>query len=218
MIHSSINLLFICMIPLTRNILLYPKLYSFIETNYSNYLSNQDTSNLRLILNFIRNAPEFHPLTFAVVQPEFRSNLVDFLLRYIGDNSIEAYTARTRDLSMKAAWMKRVKATWVISVRDLYGLYNYIYWQPKVWRSSNQFLIIFLGNKVPVSWRDIFKILWKQYSVYKAVIISLEDDFQCLMKYMPFDNFQNDFGAVYKLCSKDFQGTVDRNALERLIP
>ncbi|XP_029036521.2 uncharacterized protein LOC114872928 [Osmia bicornis bicornis] len=207
MIHSSFNLLFICiMIPLTRNILLYPKLYSFIETNYSNHLSNQDTNNLKLILNFIRNDPEFHPLTFAVVQPEFQSNLVDFLLRYIGDKSIEAYTARDRDLSIKATWMKRVKATWVISVRDLYSLHNYIYWQPKLWRSSNQYLIIYLGKQVTLPWRDIFKTLWKQYSVYKAVIISVEDDFQCLMKYMPFDDFQNDFGAVYKLCPKDLQG------------
>ncbi|XP_012150346.2 uncharacterized protein LOC105663758 [Megachile rotundata] len=101
--------------------------------------------------------------------------------------------------------MQRFSLTWVIVVRDLYNLYIYIYWQPKLWTSSNRYLIIFIGNEVITSWRDVFATLWRKYGVYKAVVISAQDDYRCMMKYMPFDKRDDDYGEVGKLCPDYFK-------------
>ncbi|CAL7949914.1 unnamed protein product [Xylocopa violacea] len=179
---------------------IHDKFYYPIEAKS---LSRQQTENLSQMLNFIRESPEFQPCTFSVILPEFQSSFVDFFLRYIGENRVEAYKVRARDLSLKATWMERVQLTWIIVVPDLYSLNIGIYWQPKLWKPSNQYLIVYTGEKVNLPWRDVFAILWRKYNVYRAVVVSTSDDFRCLMRYKPFEVFKSSFGVACRLCLKN---------------
>ncbi|XP_076762253.1 uncharacterized protein LOC143430137 [Xylocopa sonorina] len=155
------------------------------------------------MLNFIRESPEFYPCTFSVILPEFQSSFVDFLLRYIVENRVEAYKVRARDMSLKATWMGRVQLTWIVVVRDLYSLNIYIYWQPKLWEPSNQYLIVYTGEEVNLPWRDVLTVLWTKYNVYRAIVISTSDDFRCFTTYAPFQVFKNSFGVACRSCFKN---------------
>ncbi|XP_054010934.1 uncharacterized protein LOC128893751 [Hylaeus anthracinus] len=180
----------------------YNELYSSTETKYLHQasLSSQKSQNLNLLLAFLLDSPEFRPLTLSIILPEFRSNEVDVLLRYSAENPILVYKIRARDLSLEATWMERSHLTWVFFVKDVFSLNIFIYWQPKLWQSSNQYLIFFNGRTTTVAWRDIFRNLWNKYSVYRAVIVSTEDNFDCLVRYAPFEVHDNEFGGVHKLC------------------
>lgn len=174
----------------------HDKFYSSIE---SKPLSSQETDNLRLVLNFIRQSPEFHPLTFSVILPEFQSSFIEFLLSYIGQNSIEAYKVRARDLSLKATWMNRLRLTWIFVVQDLSSFNIFVYWQWNLWKAGNQYLIIFTGKVVTTLWTEAFTNLWRKYDVHRIVVV--DDDFRCLTRYMPFEKRSNNgFGRVYKSC------------------
>lgn len=163
-------------------------------------LSDHENRNFRLMLDFIRDSPEFQPLSLSVILPEFRSSLADFLLKYATENTIEAYTARTRDLSLRGNWRNRSRLTWTFFVRDVYSLNIFIYWRQQLWRPGDQYLIIIVSKTATTPWGGIFKSLWRKYRVYRAVIVSLQDDFRCLSRYMPFDTRRSDFGVVQKLC------------------
>ncbi|XP_076480587.1 uncharacterized protein LOC117154984 [Bombus vancouverensis nearcticus] len=177
----------------------HDKFYSSIE---SKPLSSQETDNLRLVLNFIRQSPEFHPLTFSVILPEFQSSFIEFLLSYIGQNSIEAYKVRARDLSLKATWMSRLRLTWIFVVQDLSSFNIFVYWQWNLWKAGNQYLIIFTGKVVTTLWTEAFTNLWRKYDVHRIVVV--DDDFRCLTRYMPLEKrSNNDFGRVYKSCLKN---------------
>ncbi|XP_031825527.1 uncharacterized protein LOC116423914 [Nomia melanderi] len=162
--------------------------------------SAQEIGNLKTILNFIAESPEFRPLTLSVILPEFRSSFVDILLRYIGENSIEAYKIRSRELSRSPRWMDRARLTWIIVVNDVYSLYIFIYWQPRLWKPGNQYLIFVTSKKVSGHWRNALKKLWKRNKVYRAVVIPAQDDFGCLIRFAPFEVRAGDFGEIRKLC------------------
>ncbi|XP_053985500.1 uncharacterized protein LOC128879947 [Hylaeus volcanicus] len=180
----------------------YNEFYSSAETKYLHQapLSSQESQNLNLLLAFLLDSPEFRPLTLSIILPEFRSNAADVLLRYSAENPILVYKVRARDLSLEATWMERSHLTWAFFVKDVFSLNIFIYWQPKLWQSSNQYLIFFNGRTTTVAWRDIFRNLWNKYSVYRAVIVSTEDNFDCLVRYAPFEVHDNEFGGVHKLC------------------
>ncbi|XP_076284340.1 uncharacterized protein LOC143210929 [Lasioglossum baleicum] len=168
---------------------------------------NAEAENLKTILNFINESPEFGPLTLSVILPEFRSSFVDVLLKYASDTTIERsrsmfpiYKVRSRDLSSASAWMNRSHITWIIFVKDLYSLYVYTYWQPGLWKSSNQYLIFITSRRVVESWRNLLKKLWTKYRVYRAIIIPLNDDFECLVTFKPFEVYGEEFGDVERFC------------------
>ncbi|XP_017790661.1 PREDICTED: uncharacterized protein LOC108572853 [Habropoda laboriosa] len=170
------------------------------------------------MINFIRDSPEFRPLTFSVILPEFQSSLVDFLLEYIGQRSIEAYKVRARDLSLKTTWINRVRLTWVFVIHDLSSLNIFIYWQREIWKSGSQYLIVFSNEQVVLPWRTIFGNLWKKYRVYRIVFISVQDDYGCLMKYMPFEGFANGFGSVHRLClQRNSENSVENDLQEEVL-
>ncbi|XP_076656673.1 uncharacterized protein LOC143361286 [Halictus rubicundus] len=166
-----------------------------------------EAENLKTILNFVHESPEFRPLALSVILPEFRSSFVDFLLEYASEASIERsgsvfpiYKIRSRDLSSAISRMNRSQITWIIFVDDLYSLYVYAYWQPGLWKSSNQYLIFVTSRRVVERWRNLLKKLWTKYGVYRALIVPLHDDFGCLIRFRPFQIYGEEFGDVEKLC------------------
>nr|XP_033324120.1 uncharacterized protein LOC117219246 [Megalopta genalis] len=161
---------------------------------------DQETENLKRILNFINKSPEFRPLTLSVVLPRFRSSFVDFLLEYVNESSMEAFKVMFRDLSSTETLSNRTQLTWIIFARDLYNLYAYIYWQPGLWKSSNQYLIFITSRKVTLDWRGLLKTLWRKHRVYRIMIVSLRDKFRCLVGFRPFEIKDGEFGDVRKLC------------------
>lgn len=203
MLRSSTYMITLCTLLLLKSSISlkhsigHHKFYPSIETKP---VPAWESDNLRLMLDFIRESPEFRPLTFSLVLPEFQSSFVDFLLEYVRDNSIEAYKVRARDLSLKATWMERIHLTWIFVIHDLPSLNIFIYWQRELWKTRNQYLIVFTSYGFSTPWRDILRSLWKEYSVYRAIVISIDDDFGCLLRYMPFEVFENNFGDVHRLC------------------
>lgn len=175
----------------------YNKFCSSIENEL---LSSQGNDNLRQLLNFIRRSPEFHPLTFSVILPEFHSSFVELLLRHVAENSIETYEVRARDLSVRIPLMKRLQLTWILVVRDLSSLDVFIYWQSNLWKVRNQYLIIFTGKVATALWEPVFRNLWRRYNVYRVIVV--DDDFRCLTRYAPFEASDDGFGRAYKSCLK----------------
>ncbi|XP_076234962.1 uncharacterized protein LOC143179551 [Calliopsis andreniformis] len=214
MTHLTICLVFYITIlskPSTplRNISAYSALKWTIEATRPTPLTNHQGQTLKLMLTFINESPEFRPLTLSIVLPEFQSGLVDFLLRYITENSIETYIS-SKDLSLKDIWKDRI-LTWTFVIDDVHTLNIFIYWQQKLWKTCNQYLIVFTKKGVTVPWRNIFQQLWTKYRVYRVVVLSVQDNFRCLIRYMPFDGSQNDFGSVHKLCVDLFENFQNLN-------
>ncbi|KAK9304062.1 hypothetical protein QLX08_004440 [Tetragonisca angustula] len=200
MLHStyliSVGVLFLFKSVSAKHSRNYNKFCSSIEDKS---LSSRESDNLRQLLNFIRRSPDFRPLTFSVILPEFQSSFVELLLRHVGENSIETYKIRARDLSVKILWMKRLQLTWILVVRDLSSLDVFIYWQPNLWKVGNQYLIIFTGKAATALWQQVFRNLWRRYNVYRVIVI---DDFQCLTRYAPFEASDDGFGRAYRSCLK----------------
>lgn len=184
-----------------RNVCAYNTLKWTIETKPSPTLSSQESQNLKQMLNFIKESPEFRPLTLSILLPEFQSSAIEFLLRYVAENSIEAYTISTLDQPSKSTWMDRV-LTWTLIVRDVHSLNIFVRWKQELWKARNQYVIIFASKGVTVPWGDVFKHLWRKYRVYRAVALSVQDDFRCLLRYMPFDRGETEYGRIRKLCLK----------------
>ncbi|XP_076638212.1 uncharacterized protein LOC143350184 [Colletes latitarsis] len=209
MARSFVHLALVCIAFLTKS-------SSSLENGsiYRRYHpSIQKTQNLKQILEFIHESPEFRPPRMSIILPEFRSSIVDVVLNYIGQRETEVYKIRARDLTWKFTSIDKTRLTWTIFVRDLYTLNIFVHWQPKLWRSCNQYLIFFSGSEVKISWNDIFKNLWQKYGVYRAVIVPIQDDFNCLFRYAPFEIHDDDFGGVHKLCSKKSPSERSKNVL-----
>ncbi|XP_026669062.1 uncharacterized protein LOC108624593 isoform X2 [Ceratina calcarata] len=178
----------------------YSKLYDKLLTKS---LSTREVDNLKELLNFVQRSSEFHPLTLSIVRPEFRSDFLDFFLRYTTENSIESYIVRARDLSVTLASINNVRFTWILIIRDWASLNIFIYRQRNLWRSSNRYLIIFTNEGVKLPWRDALEKLWRKYNVYRALVFLSDEHFRCLLNYMPFEVFKYGFGSVRKLCLKE---------------
>ncbi|XP_078034971.1 uncharacterized protein LOC144469004 [Augochlora pura] len=172
---------------------------------------DQATENLKRILNFINESPEFRPLTLSVVLPRFHSSFVDSLVEHVNESSMKAFKVRSQDLSLAVTLLNRSQLTWIIFARDLYNLYSYIYWQPGLWKTSNQYLIIIPNRKVSLDWRGFLRKLWTKHRVYKTVIVSLHDNFRCLVGFKPFQINGEKFGDIRKLC---FQSVAAKGSEE----
>lgn len=167
----------------------------------NNQLSGQEIDNLGLVLNFIRQSPEFQPLTISVILTKFQSAPIDAALRYIRENSIQTYKVSTaRDPLKSCRWNNESEGiTWLFAIDHLDVIF--VYWD--VWNSNDQYLIVSTAGRAQagiVVWRDVFEKLWKRYHAYRVIVISADDDFRCMLRYKPFERHEDQYGVVYKTC------------------
>lgn len=169
----------------------------------NNHLSGRKIDNLGLVLNFIRQSPEFQPLTISVILTKFQSAPTDAVLRYIRENSIQTYKVSTTGEPVKSCCWKNNELegiTWLFTIDHFDVILVYREWH--VWNANNQYLIVFTGRS-PVGivlWRDIFETLWRRYHAYRVIVVSADDDFRCMLRYKPFERYEDGYGVVYKTC------------------
>ncbi|KAG7203004.1 hypothetical protein KM043_010132 [Ampulex compressa] len=166
----------------------------------SSLFSTRQMDNLKRALDYIRDSREFQPLTFSVILAEDHSSIADFLFAYMAENSINAYKVRANDFAFKCTWKYQIGLTWVFFIDDVRTLWSFIYLQPDLWISVNQYVIIVTNEKAIVPWRKIFEYLWFKYDVFKVIFIAMRDDFQCLLGYLPFNLIEGKYGGVRRLC------------------
>lgn len=160
-----------------------------------------ESENLKIILNYVRSKQEFYPSIFSLVSSDIRSNFVDLVSKYVASESIVSYKITMNNLSRRYTWQNRVDLTWIFIVDDIDVLKFFVREQDYIWKATNQYLVIITAPIPPVSPREIFQTIWKTYSVYRIVFISIQDDFRCLSRYLPFErNRQNEYGVVHKIC------------------
>ncbi|XP_011860392.1 PREDICTED: uncharacterized protein LOC105557692 [Vollenhovia emeryi] len=165
--------------------------------------------NLRIIVNYVHGAQAIHPSIFSLVSSDGRSSFVDVLSKYVASESIVSYKITTTDFSRKYTWQSRIDLTWVFIVDGMNILNSFVHEQSHIWKAPNQYLVI---DTAPNATRpgEVFEKVWKLYGVYRIVIISLEDDFRCLSRYLPFEkNRQNEYGVVRKVCLTGLTGRRD---------
>lgn len=175
-----------------------------------NYISRSaESENLRIILDYIRNMQKFYPSIFSLVSSDGRSRFVDLLSEYMASESIVSYKITTDDFSRKYTWQSRVDLTWIFIVDGTNILNAFVYEQSHIWKATNQYLVIVTTPNM--TWpREIFQTVWNIYGVHRIVIISIEDDFRCLSRYLPFEkNRRNEYGIVHKICLMDREDTID---------
>lgn len=175
-----------------------------------NYISRSaESENLRIILNYVRNMQKFYPSVFSLVSLDSQSSFVDFLSEYMTSESIVSYKMTTNDFSQKYTWQSHIDLTWIFIVDELNSLNSFMHEQTHIWKATNQYLIIVTAPNTTSS-REIFQTVWKIYGVYRIVIISIEDDFRCLSRYLPFEkDRRNEYGVVHKVCLMDREDNVE---------
>lgn len=168
-----------------------------------------EDENLRTILNYVRSKQIFSSSIFCLVSSDSRSNFVHHLSKYVASESIVSYKITTNNLSRKYTWQSRVDLTWIFIIDSMNILNYFVHEQSHIWKAVNQYLII-VTTPITISPREIFRTVWKIYGVYRIVIISIEDDFRCLRRYLPFEkNRQNKYGVIRKICLMDQEDSVE---------
>ncbi|XP_050450329.1 uncharacterized protein LOC126850906 [Cataglyphis hispanica] len=168
-----------------------------VESHSSRSTENE---NLKIILNYVRSKQKFYPSIFSLVSSDVRSNFADLVSKYIASESIVSYKITMNDLSRRYTWQNRADLTWIFIIDDINVLKFFVLEQSYIWKATNQYLVI-ITIPIPVVSRDIFQTIWKTYNVYKIVFVSIQDNFRCLSRYLPFEkNRQNEYGAVRKIC------------------
>ncbi|XP_077269589.1 uncharacterized protein LOC143901299 [Temnothorax americanus] len=186
------------------------KAYEMIVKNY--VPRSAESENLKIILNYVRGMQKFYPSTFSLVSSDGRSSFVDLLSRYVASESIVSYKITTNDFSLKYTWQSRIDLTWILIVDDGINILNsLVHEQSHIWKATNQYLIIVTTPTSTILPGEIFQVVWKTYGVYRIVVISIEDDFRCLSRYLPFEkNRRNgEYGVVRKVCLTDREDNVE---------
>ncbi|XP_071642182.1 uncharacterized protein [Temnothorax longispinosus] len=186
------------------------KAYKMIVKNY--IPRSAESENLKIILTYVRGMQKFYPSTFSLVSSDGRSGFVDLLSRYVASESIVSYKITTNDFSRKYTWQSRIDLTWILIVDDGMNIFNsLVHEQGHIWKATNQYLIIVTTPTSTILPGEIFQAVWKTYGVYRIVVISIEDDFRCLSRYLPFEkNRRNgEYGVVRKVCLTDREDNVE---------
>jgi len=173
--------------------------HKFAMRSYA--LNSQESENLKIILNYIQNKQDFYPSIVSLLFSDVRSNYADLVSNYIASKSIVNYKITIDDLSQNNAWQNRIDLTWIFVIDNINILNTFIYEQKHIWKTTNQYLIINTTPSITMLLREILQIMWKNYNIYKIVIISIQDDFQCLSIYSPFEkNRWDEYGIIRKIC------------------
>ncbi|XP_071567146.1 uncharacterized protein [Temnothorax nylanderi] len=187
------------------------KAYKMIVKNY--IPRSAESENLKIILNYVRGMQKFYPSTFSLVSSDDgRSSFVDLLSRYVASESIVSYKITTNNFSRKYTWQSRIDLTWILIVDDGINILNsLVHEQSHIWKATNQYLIIVTTPTSTILPGEIFQAVWKTYGVYRIVVISIEDDFRCLSRYLPFEkNRRNgEYGVVRKVCLTGREDNVE---------
>lgn len=161
---------------------------------------SMESENLKIILNYVRSKQEFYPSVFSLVTSDVQSNFIDLVSKYLASESIVSYKITMNDLSQKYTWQNRIDLTWIFIIDNI-NVLQFMRKQNYIWKATNQYLVIITAPIPLILSRDIFRTIWKTYSVYKIGFISIQDDFRCLRRYLPFErNQQNEYGVVRKIC------------------
>ncbi|RLU15656.1 hypothetical protein DMN91_011410 [Ooceraea biroi] len=172
--------------------------------------NSHENENLRIILNYIRDKQELSPSIVSLVFSDVRSNFVDLVSNYVGSEPIISYKITTDDLSQNDTWQNRIDLTWIFILDNINILNTFVHKQNHIWKTTNQYLIINIAPSIATLSQDIFQIIWKNYNVYKIVAISIQDDFQCLSRYLPFEKNQwDEYGVVRQICLMERENNVE---------
>jgi len=162
---------------------------------------SMEKENLKIILNYVRSKQEFYPPIFSLVSSDIQSNFVDLVSKYVASESIVSYKITMNDFSRKHTWQNRIDLTWIFFIDNINVLKFFMRKQNYIWKATNQYLVIITAPIPLILSRDIFQTIWKTYSVYRIIFVSIQDDFRCLSRYLPFEkNRQNEYGVVRKIC------------------
>ncbi|KAI4504574.1 hypothetical protein M0802_000124 [Mischocyttarus mexicanus] len=173
-------------------------------------LNIQRTENFKRILNYVRNSKEFQPFMVSLLLFDTKSNILESLLRQIAIDFIQSYRINANDFVSECTWKDQIQLTWILPINDLRYLRDFLH--EKLWKPRNQYLIIFVGEETSrKTWKKIFEELWLKYQVYRILVTSISDNFQCFLSYHPFDVIPNGFGKVRKLCFDDVKEYAMRN-------
>jgi len=125
--------------------------------------------------------------------------------------SIVSYKITINDFSPNYSWQNRIDLTWIFIVDDIDILNSLVYEQNHIWKATNQYLVIITAlTSAAISPREIFQTIWRNYSIYRFVLVSIRDDFRCLSRYLPFDrNHRNEYGIVRKICLTNQESNVE---------
>lgn len=168
------------------------------ESHSSRLMENE---NLKIILNYVRSKQEFYPPIFSLVSSDIQSNFVDLVSKYVASELIVSYKITINDFSRKHTWQNRIDLTWIFFIDNINILKFFMREQNYIWKATNQYLVIITAPIPLILSRDIFQTIWKTYSVYRIIFVSIQDDFRCLSRYLPFEkNRQNEYGVVRKIC------------------
>jgi len=184
--------------------------HKFAMKSYA--LNSQESENLRIILNYIRNKQDFSPTTVSLLFSDDRSNYADLISNYIASKSIVNYKITIDNLSQNNTWQNRIDLTWIFVIDNINILNTFVHEQKHIWKTTNQYLIINTAPSITtlLLQREIFQIMWKNYNVYKIVAISIQDDFQCLSKYSPFEkNRWDEYGIIRKICLIEYENNIE---------
>ncbi|XP_011647377.1 uncharacterized protein LOC105433664 [Pogonomyrmex barbatus] len=163
-------------------------------------LRSTESENLKIILNYVRGKQQFYSSIFSLVYFNARSSFVDFLSKYVASESIISYKITINDFSRKSPWQNRVDLTWIFVVDNMNILNSFVHEQSHIWKATNQYVVIVTTPNTTLL-QETFQTIWRNYNVFRIIIISIEDNFQCLSRYLPFEkNRQNEYGVVRKIC------------------
>lgn len=181
--------------------------HKFVTTSYPS--NAQENENLRIILNYVRSKQEFYPFVVSLVFSNAHSSFVDLVSKYVSSESIVSYKITTDDLSRNDTWQSRVDLTWILIVDNVSVLNSIVRERNHIWKSTNRYLIINTAPKVAALPRQIFQMIWSNYNVYKITAASINDNFQCLSRYLPFKkNGRDQYGVVHKICAMERESDV----------
>lgn len=167
-----------------------------------------ESTNLRIILDHVRRDEQgTYPATICLVYLNARSSLVDLVSEYVANESLVSYKITPSNLSRKCAWQNRADLIWILIVDDIDLLNFLVREQSHIWKAPNRYLIIMTAEGVATKEpsREIFRSIWRSYSVHRIVTVSIREEFRCLSKYLPFEKNQRDseYGVVRKVCLTD---------------
>ncbi|XP_015191854.1 PREDICTED: uncharacterized protein LOC107074702 [Polistes dominula] len=174
-------------------------------------LTIQRTENFKRILNYVHNSKEFQPFMVSLLLFDTKSYILESLLHQIAIDFIQGYRINANDFVTKCTWRDQFQLTWILPIDDLRQLQHFLH--EKLWKPNNQYLIIFLGEEEisRKTWKTIFQELWFKFHVYRILVTSIIDHFQCFLNYHPFESIPNGYGKVHKLCFDDFEEYNTRN-------
>ncbi|XP_066589967.1 uncharacterized protein [Prorops nasuta] len=163
-------------------------------------LTENQRKNLNRVLELVRTSPDFHPLTLSVIYAIQNTDVLSLISRFVAENSDGGFQVKATEFPTGSQWMNQVGLTWIFLVDDWHIVNAFVHWQSEFWKSRNQYLLIFLDKDHPrPAWKPILKILWKKYNVYKILITSILDDFEWLVRYLPFDFSNGQYGSAQRV-------------------